>query len=103
MEGIRNHSPSFVSIVHPGRGHVMRRVSVRGLTHHTAVSPDGKYGIAVHSGAGGISVIDLESMSVIKEIQTGRAPNFALFSSDGRGLYVSNAFSGTLSEIDTGN
>lgn len=96
-------TPSYVSIVHPGHGHVMRRVAVRGLTHHTAVSPDGKYGIAVHSGAGGISVIDLESMSVIKEIQTGHSPNFALFSSDGSELYVSNSFSGTVSEIDSGN
>ncbi|MDT8384145.1 MAG: beta-propeller fold lactonase family protein [Gammaproteobacteria bacterium] len=93
-------TPSYVSIVHPEHGHVMRRVAVRGITHHTAVSPDGVVAIAVHSGAGGISVIDLVSMSVVKEVQTGRSPNYALFSSDGGRLYVSNAFSGTVSEIN---
>jgi len=93
-------SPSYISIVHPEHGHVMRRITVRGLTHHTAVSPDGKFAIAVHSGAGGISVIDLASMSVVKEVQTGRSPNYALFSRNGDQLYVSNAFSGTVSEID---
>lgn len=94
-------TPSYVSIVHPAHGHVMRRIEVRGLTHHTAVSPDGRHAIAVHSGIGGISVIDLERMEVIKEVQTGRSPNFALFSRNGDRLYVSNAFAGTVSEIDT--
>lgn len=93
-------TPSYVSIVHPEYGHVMRRIAVRGITHHTAVSPDGKYAIAVHSGAGGISVIDLTSMSVVKETSTGRAPNYALFSRDGSHLYVSNALAGTVSEIN---
>lgn len=92
---------SFVSIVHPEHGHVMRRISVRGLTHHTSVSPDGKTAIAVHSGAGGISVIDLDKFQVTETLQTGGSPNYAAFSSDGKRLYVSNAQSGTISEIDT--
>ena len=92
---------SFVSIVHPEHGHVMRRISVRSLTHHTAVSPDGKTAIAVHSGAGGISVIDLDKFQVTETLQTGGAPNYAAFSSDGKRLYVSNAQPGTISEIDT--
>lgn len=94
-------APSYISIVHPAHGHVMRRIEVRGITHHTAVSPDGRHAIAVHSGLGGISVIDLERMEVIQEIQTGRSPNFALFSGAGDRLYVSNAFAGAVSEIDT--
>jgi len=94
------NTSSFVSIVHPEHGHVMRRISVRGLTHHTAVSPDGKTAIAVHSGAGGISVIDLEKSQVTKTLQTGEAPNYAVFNRDGKRLYVSNAQSGTVSEID---
>ncbi|ALP53772.1 hypothetical protein Tel_11870 [Candidatus Tenderia electrophaga] len=95
------NTPSYVSMVHPEHGRVLRRVAVRGLTHHMAVSPDGKYAIAVHSGVGGISVIDLASMSVVKEVQTGDSPNYALFNRDGSNLYVSNALSGTVSEIDT--
>jgi len=94
-------SPSYVSIIHPKYGHVMRRVEVRGLTHHTAVSPDGKIAIAVHSGVGGISVIDLNKMEVTKTLQTGTWPNYAVFTSDGNFLYVSNAGTGMVSEIDT--
>lgn len=96
-------TPSFVSIVHVKHGHVMRRVPVRALTHHTAVSPDGKYAIAVHSGAGGISVIDLDKMEVIKTVQTGSRPNYAVFGADSKRLYVANAGPGTVSEIDTAN
>lgn len=95
------NSPSFISIVHPEHGHVMRRISVRGLTHHTAVSPDGKVAIAVHSGAGGISVIDLDRMEVVKTVQTGLWPNYAVFTTDGKRLFVSNARPGTVSEINT--
>jgi YVTN family beta-propeller protein len=96
-------SPSFVSIVHVKHGHVMRRVAVRALTHHTAVSPDGKYAVAVHSGVGGISIIDLVEMKVTKTLQTGLRPNYAVFSSNGKRLFVSNAGPGTVSEIDTAN
>jgi len=92
---------SYLAIVHPKHGHVMRRVSVRSLTHHTAVSPNGKIAVAVHSGAGGISVVDLEKMLVIKEIDTGQWPNYAVFSKDGSRLYVSNTGVNTISEIDT--
>lgn len=94
---------SYISIVHPRHGHVMRRITVQGLTHHTAVSPDGNIAIAVHSQSGGISVIDLKSNSVSHVIKTGEAPNYALFSSAGRHLYVSNAGNDAISEIDTRN
>ncbi len=93
-------SPSYLSIIQPGQGRVMRRVAVPALTHHTAISPDGKHAIAVHSGAGGISVVDLNRMDVVKTIQTGKWPNYAVFSSDGKSLYVSNAGPGSVSEID---
>ncbi|MFV2057391.1 MAG: YncE family protein [Thiohalomonadales bacterium] len=93
--------PSFVSIVHARHGHVMNRINVRGLTHHTAVSPDGKTAIAVHSGAGGISVIDLDRMEVTKTLQTGLWPNYAVFAEKRARLYVSNAKPGTVTEIDT--
>jgi len=94
---------SYISIVHPKHGHVMRRITVRALTHHTAVSPDGKFAIAVHSGAGGISVIDLVRSEVIKTIQTGLWPNYAVFTQEGKFVYVSNARPGTVSEIETKN
>jgi len=92
--------PSFVSVVHIQHGHIMRRVPVRAITHHTAVSPDGKFAIAVHAGAGGISIIDLGKMAVVKTLQIGARPNFAEFTRDGKRLYISNAGAGTVSEIN---
>jgi len=100
-ESVSSSKESYLSIVHPKHGHVMRRVAVRGLTHHTAVSPDGKIAIAVHSGNGGISVVDLDSMLVIKTLDTGQWPNYAVFASDGKRIYVSNAGENSISEIDT--
>jgi len=92
---------SYVSIIHPKHGHVMRRIEVKGITHHTSVSPDGKTAVAVHSKNGGISAIDLDKSEVISFIKTGQVPNYAVFSSDGKFLYVSNAGSGNISVIDT--
>lgn len=94
-------SPSYLSIVHPVHGHVMRRIAVPGLTHHLAVSPNGGYVIAVHSGGGAVSVVDLDQMALVKTIQVGRRPNYAVFNIDGKRLYVSNAGSDSISEIDT--
>lgn len=94
---------SQISLVDPLKRNVVRRITVRGLTHHTAVTPDGNYAVAVHSGAGGISVIDLNSKAVVKELQTGKSPNYAIFDKDGSHLFVSNAFSGNVSEITTSN
>jgi len=92
---------SYLSIIHLKYGRVMRRIAVRGLTHHTAVSPDGRVAVAVHSGLGGISIIDLDKMSVLASIDTGPGANYAVFSNNGKRLYISNASANSISEIDT--
>jgi len=98
-----SQSKSFLSIVHPQHGHVMHRVPVRSLTHHTAVSPNGKFAVAVHSGAAGISIVDLDKKITTASIDTGLRPNYAVFTQDGDRLYVSNSGANTVSEIDTKN
>jgi len=102
-QGKSSEQHSFVSIVHPKHGHVMRRVKVQGITHHTAVSPNGKEAIAVHSTLGGISVLDLNKMSVITTVKTGQVPNYAVYSHGGKFVFVSNAGSGTVSKVSTKN
>lgn len=92
---------SFLSIVNVEGERVVRRIPVAGLTHHTAISPDGHVAVAVHSGAGMISLVDMETLAVFKTLKTGAAPNYAVFSKDGRRLYVSNSGAHTVSEIDT--
>ncbi|MDH5232178.1 MAG: YncE family protein [Gammaproteobacteria bacterium] len=92
---------SYISIIHPQHGHVMRRIEVDGISHHTAISPDGHYAAATHSQNGTVSIIDLQTFKVIKLIKTGQVPNYAGFTSDGHTLYISNAGSATLSNINT--
>lgn len=91
----------YVSIVQRMQNRVVRRIPVPGLTHHTAVSPDGKVAVAVHTDMGGVSIIDLQRMAVTVSFKTGAAANYAVFSPDGRTLYVTNAGDGTVSEIAT--
>lgn len=96
-------APSYVSIVHPEHGHVMRRVSVKDRTHHIAVDPSGKYAVGTHNNMGGVSVVDLNKMETVHYVKTGQVSNYALFTNDGSRLYVSNAGSGTVTEVDTSN
>lgn len=92
---------SYISIIHPQHAHVIRRILVHGLTHHTAVSPDGKTAIAVHPATGDISIIDPVEFVVTKTLKTGGLPNYAVFSPSGHRLYISNSQSSTISEINT--
>lgn len=62
---------SFLSIVDVEGARVVRRIPVAGLTHHTAVSPDGHVAVAVHSGAGMISLVDMETLAVFKTLKPG--------------------------------
>jgi len=68
--------------------------------HHTAVSPDGRYGVATHPAGDGISVIDLQSQELAAFVATGPMPNYAVFGADPGVVYVSNTGNGTVSEVD---
>lgn len=93
-------TPSVLSIIHIKHGHVTRRIPVEGLTHHTALSPDGRVAVAVHAASGMISIVNMQDMSVTRTLKTGAVPNYAVFSSDGKRLYVSNSGANTISEMD---
>lgn len=92
---------SFLSVIDVRSGRVVRRIAVPGMTHHAAISPDGKVVLAVHTQLGEISITDLAKAEVIARLATGNTANFAVFSSNGQLAYVSNAGAGTVSEIDT--
>ena len=54
-----------------------------------------------HPGGGGVSVVDIPRPSRLQEIATGAVPNYAISKRDGSRVYVSNAGSGTIAEINT--
>lgn len=93
---------SYVSIVDIDSRKVVRRITVRGAVHHVAVSPDGRFAVTTHPGAGGISVIDLAKSTVNRTVATGLVPNYAIFTPDGQRLFVTNAGDNTVSEISVG-
>ncbi|MCT8971523.1 YncE family protein [Microbaculum marinisediminis] len=91
---------SILTIIDADDGKPVRRLEVPGAVHHVAVSPDGRYAVATHPNADGISVVDLSGLTVRTLLRTGAMPNYAEFSADGSRVYVSNAGDGTVSEID---
>lgn len=93
---------SILTIINAADGSPVRRLEVAGAVHHVAVSPDGRYAVATHPNADGVSVVDLADLTVRDLIRTGPTPNYAVFSPDGAKVYVSNSGNGTVSEIETG-
>jgi len=78
-------------------------IKVRGMAHHIFVTPDGKYAVSTHTTNGTISLIDLATKKIFRNIYTGPQPNYVAISQDGEQMYVSNAGNNTLSVIDTKN
>lgn len=93
---------SVLTILNAADGTPVRRLDVPGAVHHVAVSSDGRFAVATHPNAEGVSVIDLATLTVLGLVRTGPIPNYAVFSPDGKRVYVSNGGNGTVSEIDTG-
>lgn len=87
-------------LVHPAHGHVMLTIPVPGMTHHQAITPDGRYVLSTHPTRGFVSVVDLQSNRMVRTVPTGPAPNYTLVTRDGKRAYVTNSGNGTLSEID---
>jgi YVTN family beta-propeller protein len=96
-----NYGASLVSLLNTETMQIVQRIEVNGITHRSAVTPDGRYAVSTHTTAGNISIIDLVNRKLIKTISTGPVPNYVLISGDGRFFYVSNSGNNTLSEIET--
>jgi YVTN family beta-propeller protein len=75
---------------------LMARSTVRG----DPVAVCGHLGYATNSYSNTLSVIDLSTNRLVRNLATGRAPVNPTFSRDWTKLYVSNVLDGTLSIID---
>ena len=94
---------STVSLIRVADNKLDGKIKVRGMAHHTFVTPNGKYAVSTHTTAGIISLIDLATKKIFRNIYTGPQPNYVVFANDGEQMYVSNAGNNTLSVIDTKN
>lgn len=69
------------------------------------IGPDSKYAYVANQGtqeapSNSISIVDLETKSVVDEIKTGNGAHGVTVSSDGKFAYVTNMFDNTVSVID---
>ena len=94
---------SSVSFIRVTDNSIESSTKVRGAAHHTFVTPDGKYSVSTHTTAGVVSLIDIATKKIFRNIYTGPKPNYVVFTQDGENMYVSNAGNNTLSVIDTKN
>jgi YVTN family beta-propeller protein len=71
------------------------------ITHMIVASPDGSRLYTSNLGSGNVSVIDLSSKSVIKQIATGNGTEGIALTPDGKELWVTNRASDSISIIDS--
>ena len=69
-------------------------------SHGPGIHPDGKYLYLTSQILNSISVIDINSLQVIEDIQVGKDPNWIDFTKDGTTAVVSNTADNTASIID---
>ncbi len=92
-----------VSLIRVADHKLERRIKVRGMAHHTLVTPDGRYAVSAQTTAGTINLIDLATKKIFRTIHTGPLPNYIAVTRDGKRMYVSNTGNNTVSMIDTKN
>lgn len=91
---------SELAIIHPAHGHVMSVVPVTGMTHHQAITPDGRYVLSTHLTRGYVSVFDMQENKIVRTVKTDLSPNYPVVHPDGKYAYVTNTGSNNISEID---
>ncbi|NCF38050.1 MAG: beta-propeller fold lactonase family protein [Gammaproteobacteria bacterium] len=95
-------SLSNITIIDANARRIVKRIDVDGISHHSEITPDGRYALATHTTAGNVSIIDLHNRSLLKTLETGPVPNYILVTSNGKFAYVSNSGNNTISEIAVG-
>jgi YVTN family beta-propeller protein len=76
-------------------------VGLFGMTKAMAATPDGPFMYVADFGSNMVSVVDLATKSVVKNIVVGNNPDTVAMSPDGTRAYVTNGGNNTVSVIDT--
>lgn len=75
-------------------------LSLGAFTNIITISPNGKYAFITNGHSDDVSVVDLVSYSLTKNIQVGTSPVQVAFSLDGKFSYVTNAQDNDVTIID---
>ncbi|WP_198245650.1 YncE family protein [methane-oxidizing endosymbiont of Gigantopelta aegis] len=94
-------SGNLVGVIHPGSGRIIKKIAVGQSPAGIATEPCESQVWVLNRESDSVSVINTESLDVIKTIRVGRAP-FAL-AIDDKVAYVVNSQSNTVSVVDVVN
>jgi len=90
-----------LAVVSPRDGKVTARYPTgRDVSHLVAASPDGKRAFVSSLSPGSVTVIDLQTGKVIKDIPTGKGAEGIDVTPDGREVWVANRDANTITVID---
>lgn len=82
-----------------------RRVSARiptgkEVSHMVVASPDGRRAYVANIGSGSVTVIDVASAKVVRDVATGQGAEGIAIAPDGREVWVANRAADTISVLD---
>ncbi len=89
-----------VTALDSGRGAVAASIPTAPGRHEIAIADDSLTLFVANRDAGTVSVIDTQSLKVVKVIRTGRQPTAIVYSSLSKAAYVTDERDGTITVID---
>ena len=88
-------------VVDPRAAKVTARIATgRDISHMVAASPDGRRAYVTSLAGGSVTVIDLVTGKVVKDIPTGKGAEGLDVTPDGREIWVANREANTITVID---
>ncbi|HJU35733.1 MAG TPA: beta-propeller fold lactonase family protein, partial [Nitrososphaera sp.] len=89
------------SVIDAIRHEIIKTIPVGNNPEYVALTPDQRFALVTNLGSDTVSVIDVNSLSVVREIPiSGDGPHGIAFSADGGVAYISNMNSSDISVVN---
>jgi YVTN family beta-propeller protein len=89
-----------VVAVNPATLTVAARIPTGGGHHEIAVAPDGRHVFATNRSDGSVSVIEVASLSKVKDVKTGPQPASLAYSRLSQDVYIADGVTGEIAVLD---
>jgi len=102
----KTKSGTSLTLIDAGTGTIIKDLPFplvegeKGLGHHGAFSPDGRYFFYCNEGGSHIAVLDTAKREWIKTIKAGNGPGHPSLSRDGKYLFIVHHNDGVISVVD---
>ena len=81
-------------------GAVVGRVPVGREPEGVGVSPDGRWVLITNESDSSVSIIDTDTLKIVKSVQVGKRPRDVAFTPDGRAAYISGEFDASVYRME---